>query len=170
MFSSRASLKRRMGCSGTDRFQFLQSLVSEFQDTTGREARGQIVANLANFAYDPINYEYIRRLNILDLFLDMLSEDDESLVEFGLGGLCNASLDPLNRQHIVANDGIPLTVKCLASSNEETVLSAMLTLINLETAETKVQIRSKPVVDCMKKYAASSNARLCNLATIFLED
>jgi hypothetical protein len=158
-----------MGNSGTDRFQFLESLVAEFQDTTSREAKEQIVANLANFAYDPINYEHIRRLNILDLFLDMLSEENESLVEFGIGGLCNASLDPLNRNHIVANDGIPLIARCLASCNEETVLSAMLTLINLETAETKVQIRSEPVVDCMQKYAASNNARLSNLATVFLE-
>jgi hypothetical protein len=33
------------------------------------EYKQQIVANLGNFAYDPINYEFIRRLNILDLFL-----------------------------------------------------------------------------------------------------
>jgi len=24
---------------------------------------------LANFAYDPINYEYLRQLNVIDLFL-----------------------------------------------------------------------------------------------------
>lgn len=170
MFSTRSSLKRRAGCSGTDRFQYLQSLVSEFQDTDSYEAREQIVANLANFAYDPINYEHLRRLNILDLFLDMLSEDKESLVEFGIGGICNACLDPLNRQHIVANNGIPLVVRCLASSNEETVLSAMLTLNYLETTETREQIRSQPVDECMRKYAASNNARLRNLATILLEE
>ena len=33
------------------------------------EAKHQVLANLANFAYDPINYEHIRKLNILDLFL-----------------------------------------------------------------------------------------------------
>ena len=31
----------------------------------------QILANLANFAYDPVNYEFFRQLNILDLFLGM---------------------------------------------------------------------------------------------------
>lgn len=27
------------------------------------------MANLANFAYDPVNYEYMRTLNVIDLFL-----------------------------------------------------------------------------------------------------
>jgi hypothetical protein len=27
------------------------------------------LANLANFAYDPVNYEYMRTLNVIDLFL-----------------------------------------------------------------------------------------------------
>ena len=35
------------------------------------ESKQQILANLANFAYDPINYEFIRQLNIVDLFLGM---------------------------------------------------------------------------------------------------
>jgi len=33
------------------------------------EAKLQVLANLANFAYDPINYEYLRQLNVVDLFL-----------------------------------------------------------------------------------------------------
>ena len=33
------------------------------------ESKQQVIANLANFAYDPLNYDYMRRLNILDLFL-----------------------------------------------------------------------------------------------------
>ena len=33
------------------------------------DAREQVLGNLANFAYDPINYEYMRQLNVIDLFL-----------------------------------------------------------------------------------------------------
>lgn len=44
-----------------------------------------MLANLANFAYDPRNYEYLRQLQVLDLFLDMLTEDNETLVEFAMG-------------------------------------------------------------------------------------
>ena len=33
------------------------------------ESKLQILANLANFAYDPINYEYLRILNVIELFI-----------------------------------------------------------------------------------------------------
>ncbi len=33
------------------------------------EAKLQVLANLTNFAYDPINFESFRTLNIIDLFL-----------------------------------------------------------------------------------------------------
>lgn len=56
------------------------------------DAKGQVLANLANFAYDPINYEYLRQLKVIDLFLDQLSEKDALLTEFAIGGLCNLSL------------------------------------------------------------------------------
>jgi KaiC/GvpD/RAD55 family RecA-like ATPase len=56
------------------------------------EAKEQVLANLANFAYDPINYEYLRKLNVIDLFLDQLSEENRNIVQFGLGGLCNLAL------------------------------------------------------------------------------
>lgn len=32
-------------------------------------SKEQILANLANFAYDPINYGYLRQLNVIDLFI-----------------------------------------------------------------------------------------------------
>ena len=36
------------------------------------EAKREVLANLANFAYDPVNYEYMRTLNVADLFLGKL--------------------------------------------------------------------------------------------------
>lgn len=51
-----------------------------------------MLANLANFAYDPINYEFLRKLNVVDLFLDQLSEENTNIVQSGLGGLCNLAL------------------------------------------------------------------------------
>lgn len=55
------------------------------------EAKCQVLANLANFAYDPINYEFLRKLRVLDLFLEQLSQNNEQLLNFGLAGLCNLS-------------------------------------------------------------------------------
>lgn len=69
MFTSKAQLEKKTGKWGMGRFQYLQTLVTEFQDTSKQEYKLQVLANLANFAYDPINYEYFRQLNILDLFL-----------------------------------------------------------------------------------------------------
>jgi armadillo repeat-containing protein 7 len=77
---------------------------------------------LANFAYDPFNYAFMRQvvdstpshcrcrflvniflnylycsvtlllfqLNVLELFLDCITEPNERLVEFGIGGICNS--------------------------------------------------------------------------------
>ena len=35
-------------------------------------AKEEILANLANFAYDPINYDHFRKLNVVDLFMGEL--------------------------------------------------------------------------------------------------
>nr|XP_020858193.1 armadillo repeat-containing protein 7 isoform X2 [Phascolarctos cinereus] len=67
------------------RLEYLQALVTEFQETASQEAKEQVLANLANFAYDPNNYQYLRELQVLDLFLDVLSEDSDTLVEFAIG-------------------------------------------------------------------------------------
>ena len=98
----------------------------------------QILANLANFAYDPINYEYFRALNILDLFLDVLVEEtDDKMIQFSIGGICNCCLDKLNKEFFIENDAISIVAKLLSSSNEETVQSAITTLMFLTTPQTK---------------------------------
>lgn len=55
------------------------------------EAKKEVLANLANFAYDPINYEHIKKLRILDVFLQQLSENNEELLHFALAGISNLS-------------------------------------------------------------------------------
>ena len=70
------------------------------------ENKLQIIANLANFGYDPINYGFFRTLNVLDLFLDVLAEEqdgdsgsatgnsefDDTMRQFAIGGICNCCL------------------------------------------------------------------------------
>ena len=41
------------------------------------ENKLQIIANLTNFGYDPINYGFFRTLNMLDLFLNVLAEEEQ---------------------------------------------------------------------------------------------
>lgn len=56
------------------------------------DAQEQVLANLANFAYDPVNYGYMRQLNVINLFLNALSQSNPKLVRFGISGLCNLCL------------------------------------------------------------------------------
>lgn len=170
MLSSKEYIESKAKLSGKGRFQYLQALVTEFQDTDKDDAKLQILANLGNFAYDPINYESLRQLNVIELFLDMLTEDDEKMVAFGIGGICNSCIDTANMKIILENNGIEAVIGCLSSSNEETVLNAITTLMFLVTPQSKAEITSTSVVDYMKKMCQSSNVRLRNLSSIFLQD
>ncbi|XP_022063801.1 armadillo repeat-containing protein 7 [Acanthochromis polyacanthus] len=161
---------RRSSAESSDRFEYLQTLVTEFQDTDSEEAKEQVLANLANFAYDPKNMDYLKELQVADLFLDMLTEDNENFVEFGLGGLCNLSMDPECRDVILQSDGINLVTNCLSSQREETVLSAVTTLMNLVTPSSHSQITHPSILQCMLRFSLSESPRLRNLAAVFLQD
>jgi hypothetical protein len=56
------------------------------------EAKEQILANLANFAYDPINYDTLFELHVPDLFIDALDEPNPKFFEFAIAGICNCCL------------------------------------------------------------------------------
>ncbi|XP_075418309.1 armadillo repeat-containing protein 7 isoform X1 [Tenrec ecaudatus] len=154
------------------RLGYLQALVTEFQETESQDAKEQVLANLANFAYDPNNYQYLRQLRVLDLFLDCLSEENETLVEFAIGGLCNLCVDRANRTHVLQTGGLPLIINCLSSPREETVLSAVTTLIYLSPPGRgrHPELTAQPVVQCLLRFSLSSSTRLRNLAQVFLED
>jgi len=98
----------------------------------------QVLANLGNFAYDPINYEHFRVLNILDLFLDVLAEEtDLDMIRFAMGGVCNCCPDPLNQRFLLDNDAVSIVANHLSSSDSDTVQSAITTLIFLATPQSK---------------------------------
>eukprot|EP00842_Homolaphlyctis_polyrhiza_P006081 jgi/Hompol1/6474/HPOL_002665-RA len=125
MFHSAASIRRRTGAGDLSRFEHLQQLVSQYEqlDASSREAYERL-AKLANFAYDPINFDFLWELNVAELFLDAMhgshasstadgsingSSDrgrntqtvriDSQARELGAAGLCNfclgASIDAL---------------------------------------------------------------------------
>ncbi|XP_051770828.1 armadillo repeat-containing protein 7 [Ctenopharyngodon idella] len=156
--------------SVSDRFEFLQGLVTEFQDTDSEEAKEQVLANLANFAYDPSNMEALRMLQVTELFLDMLTEENDNFVEFGIGGLCNLSMEHESRDQILQSGGVPLVISCLSSNRDETVLSAITTLMNLTTAASRTETTDSAVVQCMLRFSLTQNPRLRNLASVFLQD
>lgn len=119
MLSSRERLQERQGQHAAPRHEYLQQLVDEFQRSPDPLRKEEVVANLANFAYDPINYASLTRLRIIDLFLDILDADQEQeerpaparptqLVEFALGGICNCIPDPLLQQQFLDGEGLDI--------------------------------------------------------------
>eukprot|EP00899_Mesostigma_viride_P000746 jgi/Mesvir1/10672/Mv13764-RA.1 len=171
MFSTAERLKERQGRHGTPRFDYLQELVTEFQSTSDDASKRQIVANLANFAYDPINYEALRKLHVVDLFVDMLSEPCASLVEFGMAGICNCCADPKNADIIVANDGVDWVIRCLSeSSNTLTTQSALASLFFLcSHRAARAKILEPAVLDILRVFAASPQREVANLAQCVLD-
>lgn len=77
MLSSHARLQERQGQHAAPRHEYLQQLVDEYQRSVHVLRKEEIVANLANFAYDPINYASLAQLQIMDLFLDILDADHD---------------------------------------------------------------------------------------------
>lgn len=53
---------------------FLQALVTEYRDAESEDDKLQVLANLANFAYDPVNFEYLRQLQVNVFISDMKTD------------------------------------------------------------------------------------------------
>eukprot|EP00743_Colponemidia_sp_Colp-15_P008666 GILK01009433.1.p1 GENE.GILK01009433.1~~GILK01009433.1.p1 ORF type:complete len:173 (-),score=15.42 GILK01009433.1:433-951(-) len=169
MLASREHLRKRTGRFGTPRFDYLQQLVTEFQSTTNQADRAQILANLGNFAYDPINYEAFRKLNIIELFVDMLTDEPEDLKELAIAGLCNCCTDPKNAQIIVEAEGIGAIVDCLTNENEEIVLSSLSVLQWLLNPSTHKDIVTEQVKAALTTYTVHVNPRIKNVALLLAE-
>ncbi|KAI4303088.1 hypothetical protein MLD38_038759 [Melastoma candidum] len=167
MFTNDKRQEERTGRSGTPRAQFLQNLVNQFQNATTEEMKEKIVANLANFAYDPYNF-----LNVLELFLDCLTVPNEKLKEFGAEGICNTSVDPTNAAMIARYGGIPLIIECLHNPVRNTVNYALGSLYYLCNPSNKEEILKPEVTDRIKAYASAeaTSVTFSNLAKTFQEE
>ncbi|KAK2652584.1 hypothetical protein Ddye_012440 [Dipteronia dyeriana] len=171
MFTNNQRQEERTGRYGTPRLQYLQELVSQFQTAVDEASKEKIVANLANFAYDPYNYPFLHQLNVLELFLDCITEPNEKLVEFGIGGICNACANPANAAIVTQCSGIPLIIQCLSSPVRNTVNNALGTLYYLCNKTNKEEILKPEVVGVIRRYAAAETVSVSfsNLAKAFLD-
>ncbi|XP_026323327.1 armadillo repeat-containing protein 7 isoform X2 [Hyposmocoma kahamanoa] len=164
MFSNKSQLKRRTPENGIDRENFLSLLVDEYLNSTLYDAKCQVLANLANFAYDPVNYVYIRDVGVLDIFLYVIkNETNTQLLHF-------ATADPLNADYILRNSGLKPLLALLRINNTDIVTDTITTLIYLSNQQTKSKITIPEVVQIMQDLKMSESGNLANLATIFLQD
>ncbi|KZS17289.1 armadillo repeat-containing protein 7 isoform X1 [Daphnia magna] len=171
MFTSRRQLVRKSGKKGIDRFEFLQELVNEFYQSTSLDSQEQVLANLANFAYDPLNYHYLRELKVVELFLSGLQSRNPFFIEYSLKGICNLSNDPINQEIILKHDGFGTIKELLKSENPELVKHGLTTLIFLLSSASPSVVSTSDLVTHIRFLQQNSeNQNIKNLATIFLEE
>jgi hypothetical protein len=163
----------------------LRQLIDEYElASTSEKHKEQILANFANFAYDPINYEYFRRFNILDIFIKNLKEFQsngskfsenlsEKMITFSLGGICNLCLDSKNKEYLLRNGLIQMIYFYLEhfKDNEECLVTLITTLIFIYDQNSKEDIISnRNGILCIRKLNDSPNKRISNVARVFTED
>lgn len=170
MFTTVERLEQRTGKNFLGRNDYIGQLVIEFKESKSLEAKQQVLANLANFAYDPVNYEFLRGHSVIDLFLEEVTKNEVSLLRFALAGLCNLALDFKNKDYILSHKGVSIVGPCLYSEDDEVVLSSITTLMFLIKPESKSDITSSTIIRQMLVLSSNPNGRISNLATIFLED
>ncbi|ORZ00658.1 hypothetical protein BCR43DRAFT_521649 [Syncephalastrum racemosum] len=126
----------------TDRPNYLQQLVQEYTVSTDLEAKQQVLANLANFAYDPSNYAFLWDVYAIDLFLEAIQGEDQLLKEFGLGGVANICTDSQHRDYVLSKpSSLRAITACVSSNHTECSINAMTTLLLLLISATDLSTR-----------------------------
>ncbi|KAI8983588.1 armadillo repeat containing 7-like protein [Pilobolus umbonatus] len=174
MFQSKRYIERRHGATGTDRAYYLNQLVQEYKvSTTKLEAQQQILANLANFAYDPINYDILWDIRAVDLFLEAIQKEDPQLIEFGLGGLANICLESRHYHYLISNQTfINKIILCLNNTTcSKIIVNAMTTLMQLVTSESYGRILTPELKKCLIRIKGqSTNQHVITMTSLFLMD
>ncbi|KAM8703485.1 hypothetical protein ACLKA7_008156 [Drosophila subpalustris] len=96
-------LKRKTPDGGIDRREYIGHLVDEYYTSTNVEALEQVTANLANFAYDPINWPHLHEADALDVFVASVDTQNQNLQLHAIAALCNFCLDRNAAKFIIDN-------------------------------------------------------------------
>ncbi|XP_034114860.1 uncharacterized protein LOC117574920 [Drosophila albomicans] len=134
MFSSHKHLKRKTPEGGIDRRAFIGHLVDEYYTSTNVEALEQVTANLANFAYDPINWPHLHAADALDVFVASLDTQNPNLQLHAVAALCNFCLDTQAARFILENIAIIRSL-FLRTEHTEIVLHSLALHYQLLSAE-----------------------------------
>ncbi|KAH8310980.1 hypothetical protein KR044_003706 [Drosophila immigrans] len=134
MFSNHKHLKRKTPDGGIDRREFIGHLVDEYYTTTNVEALEQVTANLANFAYDPINWPHLHAADALDVFVAAVDTQNPNLQLHAVAALCNFCLDSKAAKLIVENIAV-INGLFLRTEHTEIVLHSLALFYQLLSAE-----------------------------------
>ncbi|XP_034841454.1 armadillo repeat-containing protein 7 [Maniola hyperantus] len=171
MFSSKVQLQKRTPENGTDRESYLTLLVDEYINKESNESKCQVLANLANFAYDPINYGFIRDVGGLDIFIHVLkNENNGTLLHFAASGISNLCIDPENVEYVLKHADLKIIRTLLKSSHSETVAEAITIFIYLYHSHAKSAVESLNIIPDIQSLTNSEIKVISNLANIFIDD
>ncbi|XP_054725512.1 uncharacterized protein LOC129235607 isoform X2 [Anastrepha obliqua] len=147
MFSSHSHLKRRTPEGGIPRPDYIEHLVEEYLTTTNVEAKEQVTANLANFAYDPINWEYLCEAGALDVFEDCIKSPNERLQLHALAGFCNMCLDTTSFKFITKSEVFgPINLLMQTTETTDIYLNCIALFYQLLTADICTQKEKSLIV------------------------
>uniref|UniRef100_A0A182HZ70 Armadillo repeat-containing domain-containing protein n=1 Tax=Anopheles arabiensis TaxID=7173 RepID=A0A182HZ70_ANOAR len=178
MFSTQERLKRKTPAGGINRRAYLCLLVDEYYETSNLEAQQQVTANLANFAYDPINWTFLREAKAHELFYDIVQQSTGSVVDrllllHAIVGLANISLDPAIAEFIERSNGYDQLRALLEKyqTDCEIVCNALTCYSFLLNDTSTDQLKQdKGLVHLLERFKRSGNPRIANLATVLVAD
>ncbi|OQS03758.1 armadillo repeat containing 7 isoform 1 family protein [Thraustotheca clavata] len=180
MLSSHARLRARESSKegSLPRQGYLAKLVAECaHEQTAKDSKLQCLAHLANFAYDPINYDHFLRLNVADLFVDTLEEALQSnAAEFQrltTQGICNLAPDTRFQKVLIESDIVPLLLTACKSTDITTITASIATLFFLLDAppsitQRNVLVENRKVYDCIQNCTQHANPIVRNTAMAYL--
>jgi len=133
-----------------------------------KDAQRQVLANLANFAYDPINYAHLKESSVVELFLEQLTSANPRLILHAIAGLCNLVPDNEARDRIIQANGIKSMLPLLRHPEHNIVINVLAALIQLDASGTRNQLSSRESISQLETLKQSENVIVRNLATVLL--
>nr|XP_029733371.1 armadillo repeat-containing protein 7-like [Aedes albopictus] len=169
MFSTAEQLKRRTPKDGINRKEYITLLVDEYYETSNLEAQQQVTANLANFAYDPINWNHLKQAKAHELFVEILTGSvvDPALLVHAAAGICNICLDAQVTEYFRLG-GTLKQIRALIERypTRGELVGHLLTLL-IYVNRDPVEGNFRSVLVTLKQ---GSNKPVSNLATVLLGD
>ena len=151
-----------------ERYLYLRDLLAELRESPQLAARQQVLANIANFAYDPRNASHLLRLDAPRLLLARLADPDAELRRFAAAAVCNLCLEPQCRRALLVGGLLPALLLGLEDSCVQTAAACLTTLLLLPVTDRSVreQVDGERLVQLTVQFSGSEDRRLANLATL----
>lgn len=138
------------------------------------ESKIQVIANLANFSYDPVNYGYLRKSSVINIFLETLRSVDPTLILHSTAGLCNLCNAPEFQPFILQSQSLRdlKTLVSLEKTSCDTKVNILTTfyMILTQNALAKNFVCTPDLVGAVIRLRTSPCKNLGNIATIFVQD